>query len=335
MTHRSHGGPLSAARVLLVLSALLAAAFFVAPAGASAGTVLADNGFRAQPDGFSFANYGNEGQAGLNASELERLYGPGVCIGGNGGNCVLTPIARAVMKSYNEASADGHCFGFATLSELIYKGYLGRFGYSKVADLGAGALNPFELNIEKNRLLQRSITRAFDFQNLASIQENTIVATPTQILHDLLHGALDPNSPQIWTFEIFQYGMKAGHAITPYAVEKVGPGEFEVLVYDNNWPGNEDRRLQINTNTDTWSYYAMVSPGYPQASTKATRSRRRCAWRRSPRASASSPARSASAARAAARSTTRSASTAAPTNTRASSSSTTRAARPAWSAASC
>jgi hypothetical protein len=265
MTFRPHGGPLSAARVLLALSALIAAALLMVPAGASAGTVLADNGFRPQPDGFSFANYGNEGQAGLNASELERLYGPGVCISGNGGNCVLTPIARAVMKSYNEASADGHCFGFATLAELIYKGYLNRFGYSKVADFGVGAFAPFELKIEKNRLLQRSITRAFDFQNLASIQANTIVATPTQILHDLLHGALDPNSPQIWTFEIFQYGMKAGHAITPYEVEKVGPGEYEVLVYDNNWPGDEDRRLQINTNTDTWSYYAMVSPGYPQA----------------------------------------------------------------------
>ena len=59
--------------------------------------------------------------------------------------------------------------------------------------------------------------------------------------------------------------MKAGHAITPYAVEKTGPGEYEVLVYDNNWPGNDNRRLQINTKTNTWSYYAMVSPGYPQA----------------------------------------------------------------------
>jgi hypothetical protein len=265
MTHRPHGGPLMAARVLFVLSALVLAALLVAPAGASAGTVLADNGFRAQPDGFSFPNYGNEGQAGLNAAELERLYGPGVCLNGNGGNCVLTPVARAVMKSYNDSSADGHCFGFATLSELIYKGYLGRFGYSKVADFGAGALTPFELSIEDNTLLQRSITRAFDMQSLASVQENTIIGTPDQILHELLHGALDPNSPQIWTFEIFQYGMQAGHAITPYAVEKVGPGEYEVLVYDNNWPGDEDRRLQINTNTDTWSYYAMISPGYPQA----------------------------------------------------------------------
>lgn len=262
MTSRCHG-PLSAARLLLVLS-VLCAAFVALPSAASAGTIVADNGFRPNPDGFSFPNYGNEGQKGLDAAEFERLYGPGVCLPGKG-RCVLTPVARTVMKSYNEGSADGHCFGFATLAEIIYKDYLPRFGYSSVSAFGPGATNPFALEIEGNDLLQRSITRAFDFQNLASINENTIIATPTEILNFLLHGGLDPKSKEIWTFEIFQYGFKAGHAITPYAVEKVGPGEYEVLVYDNNWPDNDNRRLQINTNTDTWSYYAMVSPGYPQA----------------------------------------------------------------------
>ncbi len=263
MSSRPHG-PYAAARILLALTALVAALLIV-PTGASAGTLIADNGFRPAPDGFNFPNYGNEGQAGLDASEFERLYGPQVCINTKGGRCVLTPLAKVMMDSYNKGSADGHCFGFATLAELIYKGYLPRFGYSKIDALGAGALNTFELPIENNRLLQRSITRAFDFQNLESISENTVIATPRQILHDLLHGALDPKSPEIWTFEIFQYGMKAGHAITPYAVEKTGPGEYEVLVYDNNWPDNDSRRLQINTTKNTWSYYAMVSPGYPEA----------------------------------------------------------------------
>ncbi len=263
MTPRPHG-PLSAARLLLVLSALVAALLVIPAASASAGTIVADNGFRPDPDGFSFPNYGNEGQKGLDAAEFERIYGPGVCLPGKG-PCVLTPLARTVMKSYNEGSADGHCFGFATLAELIYKGYLPRFGYSSVSAFGVGATNPFQLGIEGNDLLQRSITRAFDFQNLESINANTIIATPTEILNFLLHGGLDPKNPEIWTFEIFQYGFKAGHAITPYAVEKVGPGEYEVLVYDNNWPNNDQRRLQINTKTDTWSYYAMVSPGYPQA----------------------------------------------------------------------
>jgi hypothetical protein len=262
MTSRPHG-PLSAARIFLVLSVLVAA-FVALPSAASAGTIVADNGFRPDPDGFSFPNYGNEGQKGLDAAELERIYGPGVCISGKG-ECVLTAPARAAMKSYNEASANGHCFGFATLSELIYKGYLPRFGYAGVSAFGPGATNTFGLGIENNTLLQRSITRAFDFQMLESINENTIIGTPTEILNFLLHGGLNPNSKEIWTFEIFQYGFKAGHAITPYAVEKVGPGEYEVLVYDNNWPDNDERRLKIDTNTDTWSYYAMVEPGYPQA----------------------------------------------------------------------
>ena len=74
-------GPASAARILLVLSALVAA-LLVIPAAASAGTIVADNGFRPDPDGFASPNYGNEGQKGLDASEFERLFGPGVCIAG-------------------------------------------------------------------------------------------------------------------------------------------------------------------------------------------------------------------------------------------------------------
>ncbi len=227
---------------------------------------MADNGFRPEPNGFQFANYGaEEGYVNLDASELERLFGPGVCVAGGKGKCVPTPVARVYMDAFNKSSADGHCFGFATLSELIYKGYLPRFGYKSLAAFDPGAQSTYDLIIQGNELLQRSIARAFDFQTLASITEKTVIATPNQILHQLLNGALDPKSKEIWTFEIFQYGGKAGHAITPYAVEDMGNGIYEVLVYDNNWPANDDRRLEINTNTNTWSYYAMVSPGFPQA----------------------------------------------------------------------
>src|ERR1700755_3077102 len=94
MTSRPHG-PRSAARIFLVLSVLFAA-FVALPSAASAGTIVADNGFRPDPDGFSFANYGSEGQKGLDASELERMFGPGVCLSGKG-ECVLTAPARAAM----------------------------------------------------------------------------------------------------------------------------------------------------------------------------------------------------------------------------------------------
>jgi hypothetical protein len=255
--------PLGALGVVALLATL--ACLLALPAASSAGPIVADNGFRPNPNGFSFQNYGDEeGYANLNPAELERLYGPGVCIPGRG-TCVLTPIARSYMKAYNEGSADGHCFGFATLSELIYKGYLPRFGYSTVGALGPGATSTFQLGIEGNGLLQRSIARAFNFQELASITEATLIGTPTQILNKLLGGALDPKEKEIWTFEIFQYGFKAGHAITPYAVEDMGNGVYEVHVYDNNWPNDDSRRLQIDTKTNTWSYYAAINPGFPQA----------------------------------------------------------------------
>ncbi len=251
--------PLGVIALLATLVCLLAL-----PTPAPAGTIVADNGFRPDPDGFSFPNYGNEeGYANLDAAELERIFGPGVCLPGRG-KCVLTPIARTQMKAYNAAAANGHCFGFAVLAELIYKGYLPRFGYSGVSAFGAGASFPFQLRIGGNRLLQRSIARAFSFQDLAAIEAATVVGTPVQILGKL-RGALDPKAKEIWTFEIFQYGFKAGHAITPYAIEDMGDGVYEVHVYDNNWPADDTRRLQIDTRKNTWSYYAAINPGLPEA----------------------------------------------------------------------
>ena len=53
---------------------------------------------------------------------------------------------------------------------------------------GAGATSPFQLAIEGNGLLQRSIARAFNFQELDSINAATVTGTPTQILNKLLQG---------------------------------------------------------------------------------------------------------------------------------------------------
>lgn len=249
-------------RVLrLVLACLLGV-----PATASAGTIVADSGFRPAPDGFSFQNYGLEqGYAGLDATELQRLYGSGVCVAGKGAQCVLTPAARAFMASANEGMADGHCYGFATLTELIYKGELDRFGYSRLAAFGPGAPSPVALGVEGNLLLQRSIARAFIMQALPSVNEGTVRGTPTEILEFLRTTGLQRSNPESWTMSIFRPGFQGGHAITPYAVEDMGGGIFNVHVYDNNWPGDDTRRLTIDTNNDTWSYYAARNPGIAAA----------------------------------------------------------------------
>jgi hypothetical protein len=252
-------------RCRLALLAFTLVCLLWAPAGAAAGEIVADSGFRPDPDGFSFQNYGDEeGYAGLNAAEMQRLFGPGVCVAGRGADCVLSPLARIWMKSENEGMADGHCYGFATLSELIYKKDLPLFGYRALEAFGAGAKVPYALDVEGNLRLQRSIARAFVMQTLPSVNERAVQGTPTEIL-EFLRAKLRRSNPESWTMTIFQRGFKGGHAITPYAVEDMGGGIFQIHVYDNNWPGDMTRRLTIDTANDTWNYYAAINPGIPAA----------------------------------------------------------------------
>lgn len=253
-----------AAPVHLLFGAVALVCLLALPAPAAAGPIVADSGFRPAPDGFSFQNYGDEeGYKDLNAAEMQRIYGPAVCLNGKGGRCVLTPTARSWMDSVNEGMAGGHCFGFATLAELIYDGRLPQFGYAALSAFGPGATSPFDLRIENVRL-QRSIARAWTYQALPAVTDRAVEGAPTEILEFLVKALKKPGE-EGWTMTIFQRGFENGHAITPYAVEDMGGGVYAVHVYDNNWPDDAGRRLTIDTENNTWSYYAAINPGIPAA----------------------------------------------------------------------
>lgn len=240
--------------VLAVLSAVLVL-LLVPAASSAAGTSVADSGFRPIPNGFSFPNYGNDqGFDNLDANQLERTFGPGICLPGSG-RCVLTPVARLYMRALNAGMARGHCFGFATLSELIYHHELSRFGFAKLSALSRGAENTYEAEIERNPVLQRSIARAFAFQNLASVKSGSIEATPRKILA-VLRESLESPGGEYWTLAIAKPDLTEGHAITPYAIDSMGRGVYAIRVYDNNWPGELGRRVIVNTRKDTWYYVA-------------------------------------------------------------------------------
>lgn len=246
---------------LFLLATLLAITTFLvafAP-GARAGTIVADSGFRVTPNGFSFDNYGGEkGYAGMNAVDVQRIFGDSVCISGKGTKCVLTPGARYWLSDWNQSMDGGHCYGMAMLASITQRAQLPRFGIASIAALGGGP-NAYDLQIEGNRPLQRAIARAFAMQGVSSVARGTFMGTPKQVLAKLRQ-ELTVGNPQTWQFAIFQWGMKGGHAITPYAVEDMGEGIFDVHVYDNNWPGEDDRRLRIDTVKDTWKYFAATNP---------------------------------------------------------------------------
>src|SRR5207248_1298258 len=77
------------------------ALFGISATAASAETTVADNGFRPDPNGFSFENYGNDsGYANLGPAEMQKLFGPGVCVNTQNG-CTLTPPAQQWMNEQN------------------------------------------------------------------------------------------------------------------------------------------------------------------------------------------------------------------------------------------
>jgi len=47
-----------------------------------------------------------------------------------------------------------------------------------------------------------------------------------------------------------------GHTIVPYDIDDRGGGIYRVYVYDNNHPGDTNRYVVFDTNSDTWYYNA-------------------------------------------------------------------------------
>ncbi len=213
---------------------------------------VADSGFRPDENGFGFENYGNDiGPQNLTVEEMQRMFGDQVCTEFGAETCVLTPSARRWMEENNEAMDGGHCEGMATLSLLFYN------DLASPADFGSNQVNA--LTLEDNEMLQREIAYWWATQSTYTVRENLITGTPTEILQILADTYQDGNSTETYTIGIYQEDMSGGHAITPYAIEPQDDDVVWVMVYDNNYPG-EERHLEINTAEDTWQYEAAINP---------------------------------------------------------------------------
>jgi hypothetical protein len=212
--------------------------------------LTADLGFRPEANGFSFENYGNEnGVQNLTPADMRRMFGSQVCATQTE-ECILTPPAEQWMEQTNKGMNGGHCEGMAALSLLLYtnSGMSGEFGSTP------------DLTLPGNAKLQREIAYWFATQATTPTASNEIKdKTPAEIL-DLLTEGLKSTADPTYTMGIYQTGFKGGHAITPYAIEDLGEGKSSVLVYDNNHPKLE-RRVEIDRNTNTWSYNASTKPG--------------------------------------------------------------------------
>ena len=236
-------------RMSQLMLSLLISALVLTGAAAQEGDFLMDIGFRPAEHGFSFPNYGNDSvSANLTAVEMVRLFGEKVCSGpvDDQGNCRLRPTAQLWMEEISEAMDGGHCEGMAVLSLLLYAEYI------SPADFGGGLAS--ELSLE-DELLQREIALWWATQATRPVTENMIRELPSEIVQKLIEGMEE----EFYTVGIYLPDGSGGHAITPYAVVDRGDGVYHIMVYDNNYPG-EERFIEVNANEETWVYTGSTNP---------------------------------------------------------------------------
>jgi hypothetical protein len=209
------------------------------------------SGFSPVANGFSFANYGT-GYANLDADDMRAMFGAGVCAFANATKgCVLTPPAQRYLQNTNRMMSGGHCFGMSALTLMLFR--------RQFPQLAGTPIN--RLKLQGNTALQHAIAYAFAWQLLPAVQEAGIDGTPNAVLQALTT-SLRRRGGELYSMLIYQPGFRDGHAITPYATVGLGGGKVDVLVYDNNWPG-EVRRVHFDTRANTWSYVAGATRSEP------------------------------------------------------------------------
>ena len=255
-TGRRPGRTRAIAAAIAVLAAL--AACSDSPAGdagsdaPASSTASPGRGFDVAVHGFRFENFGDDVKAvGLTTTELVRLFGDAACTRGAGGTCTLSPPARAWMREMNQSMDGGRCEGMAVLSLLMFEG--------RVDPRPFGGATAAQLTLEGNEPLQRELAYWFATQALSPTSDAVIADPPSAIVDRLRQWFERPGSSGGYTLGIYKPDGSDGHALTPIGVADRGAGRTDILVYDNNYPG-QTRAISVDTAAETWTYSGASNP---------------------------------------------------------------------------
>lgn len=239
--------------LLLGLALGFSAAPFQRACAESSGEVLVDSGFRPNPHGFSFENWGGDEypNSNLNVDDAVNLFGDRVCARWHGDHCVPTPATRLWLEQANEMMQGGHCEGMAAMSSALF------VKEEDIADYG-GAEQVYALK-PKDTELMRTISEYFVTQALEPVQQRT-----SEIRRWPLKRKIDFLVEKLKSKEDYPtlglYSSEGGHTVTPYKVEETREGSVRIYVYDNNYPGAE-KYVEVDTLKNRWRYAAgAVNP---------------------------------------------------------------------------
>ena len=212
-----------------------------APIGQGRGVIYSVP-FKVQPDGFGFRNYGPGYPEGdFTIVELRQLFGDGVCsrVDADSDKCIPTAEAQQWIADRNADMRVGHCIGFTVTSYRFTEGDL------QPAAFSATAATPYDL--QQDAPIMRAIALNGSLYWVKSVWSSEVAGTPRDIIDTLIarREAVD--------LSIFLPGLVGGHSLLAYGVEEIAPGQYHILVYDNNYPGSESF-VAVDYEANTWRY---------------------------------------------------------------------------------
>ena len=223
------------------------------------GSVVASSGFNPARDGFAFQNYGFIAGQELTPTVLQQMFGTSVCAHGTGGSCQLYPSVQQWAAAASQSMFGGHCYGFSMLALRFFTHNLSPSDYGASTTYGLQFTPAIESEIAANYAEQATAAA------IAAAKPEQ----PSQIIQALT-AALKSRSGPYYTLGIYNAPVGAqgrdGHAITPLGISNLGNGHYQILVYDNNYPG-VTRGVDVDVNAQTWSYAAQTNPQSGQAVT--------------------------------------------------------------------
>ncbi|GAC84051.1 hypothetical protein GP2_017_00800 [Gordonia paraffinivorans NBRC 108238] len=221
----------------------------------TAGKVVAHSGFDVRRDGFSFENWGDNGplhRRGLTIDGMRAVFGDEVCARIVLGICSPTTVSELVQDVYNDMMTGGHCYGMAALAGLYATKRLDKFPLAM----------PWQTvySMPPSAPLDELIARMFVTQGFPPSDQYEDGVGVSEALSKL-RAAWKRNDNYI--LAVYTDDERtAGHAINPIAIRDLRDGKYGIVVYDNNFPGQE-KMVVVDPAADTWYYSTATNPSEP------------------------------------------------------------------------
>ncbi len=239
-------------------------------AWAPQGVVVADSGFVAIRDSFQFFNYGQrlgDGNAllgydpnrfadQLTPDSMVRMFGPEVACthyskdDSGTQTCIPKPAVAEWIDAANNYMWGGHCYGVAALAAQLFNGELKRTRLTD-AQINSG--------VRLDSKIQGELAYWWTTQMTSNPAEGKLT-DPLNVVQTLRENLQPGQIPYVLVLNFEIEGKPAGHAITPTAVYERANGDFDIAVYDNNYP-LRTRAIHVNASENSYEYLVGALPG--------------------------------------------------------------------------